>query len=339
MQTELTNLEFHLLNDWQRGLPLVERPYAAMAEKLGCDEAQVIAGFEQLMARGHISRVGAVFRPHVLGWSTLAAVSVPQDRIELVANIIDAYPEVNHNYEREHDYNLWFVVVAATQQRVTEVMADIHRQTGCEPLDLPMIEDYHIDLGFDLSDKASAQPRPHLDKAGGHEHTDELRGQLDNKDYALAAALEGGLCLSHRPYADLATKAGLPEAEALSRLQRLTDLGIIRRLGVVVRHRELGYTANAMVVWDVPDDRVAEIGNKLGMQASVTLCYQRPRRLPNWPYNLFSMVHGCDREAVLKEIERLGSELGLENIPRHALFSHRRFKQCGARYSSFAKAA
>lgn len=339
MQTELTNLEFHLLNDWQRGLPLVDKPYAAMAEKLGCDEAEVIAGLEHLMSRGHISRVGAVFRPHVLGWSTLAAVSVPKERVEAVAGIIDAYSEVNHNYEREHDFNLWFVVAAATPQRVSEVLSDIHRQTGFKPLDLPMIEDYHIDLGFDLSDHASGQLRPHLDEAGRRGQTDQLRAQLENEDYSLVAALEGGLCLSERPYADLAAKAGLPGAELLLRLKRLIDLGIIRRLGVVVRHRELGYTANAMVVWDVPDGNVAEIGRKLGMQESVTLCYQRPRRLPDWTYNLFSMVHGCNREAVLAEIERISRDLGLEDIPHHALFSSRRFKQCGARYSIFAKAA
>lgn len=339
MQTELTNLEFHLLNDWQRGLPLVERPYAVIAKSLGCEEGDVIAGLGQLMASGHVSRVGAVFRPHVLGWSTLAAVSVPEERVEQVARAIDAYPEVNHNYEREHAYNLWFVVAAPTPERVADVLADIHRQTGCRPLDLPLIEDYHIDLGFDLSAKAGNQLRPHLDKAGKHVVAESLRSQLESEDYALAAALECGLALTQRPFAELAAKTGLSEDEVCARLRRLTELGVIRRLGVIVRHRELGYTANAMVVWDVPDEQVEEIGRLLGAQPSVTLCYQRPRRLPDWPYNLFSMVHGCNREAVLAEIARLRAEFGLESIPHHPLFSQRRFKQCGARYSGLARAA
>lgn len=338
MDTPLTDLEFHLLNDWQRGLPLVERPYAAIAEALDCTEAEVIAGLGDLMSRGHISRVGAVFRPHVLGCSTLAAVSVPEARIEAVAQSIDAYPEVNHNYEREHAYNLWFVVTAPARERVAEVLAGIHRQTGCKPLDLPMLADYHIDLGFDLSSKAG-KPRPHQNQAGRPEAAEKLRSQLTSADYALAAALEGGLALVHRPYAELAAKAGLSETEARQRLQRLVDLGVIRRLGVVVRHRELGYTANAMVVWDVPDERVEELGRLLGAQPSVTLCYRRPRVLPEWPYNLFSMVHGRNRQAVLAEIERLRAELGLQDIPFHPLFSLRRFKQCGARYAGFARAA
>lgn len=338
MDTALSDLEFHLLNDWQRDLPLVEKPYAEIAGKLGVTEAEVIARLGDLMARGHVSRIGAVFRPHVLGWSTLAAVSVPQSRIETVAQGITAYPEVNHNYEREHAYNLWFVVTAPTHARVAEVLAGIQRQSGCKPLDLPMLADYHIDLGFDLSSEAE-KSRPHLSPAGGPETADNLRRQLESSDYALAAALEGGLALVQRPYAELAAKAGMSEAEARQRLQHLVELGVIRRLGVVVRHRELGYTANAMVVWDVPDDNVEEVGHLLGAQSSVTLCYRRPRVLPEWPYNLFSMVHGCNRHEVLAEIERLRTALGLQDIPHHPLFSLRRFKQCGARYAGFARAA
>lgn len=338
MDTALTELEFHLLNDWQRELPLVEKPYAAIAEKLGCTEAEVIAGLGDLMARGHVSRIGAVFRPHVLGWSTLAAVSVPESRVEAVAQSIDAYPEVNHNYEREHAYNLWFVVTAPTRARVAEVLAGIHRQTGCKPLDLPMLADYHIDLGFDLFSETE-KSRPHLSPAGHPETAENLRSQLAAADYALAAALEDGLALVSRPYAELAAKAGMGETEARQRLQRLADLGVIRRLGVVVRHRELGYTANAMVVWDVPDAKVEELGRLLGAQPSVTLCYRRPRVLPDWPYNLFSMVHGRNRQAVLAEIERLRAALGLQDIPYHPLFSLRRFKQCGAKYAGFARAA
>jgi DNA-binding Lrp family transcriptional regulator len=112
----------------------------------------------------------------------------------------------------------------------------------------------------------------------------------------------------------------------------MIDAGIIKRLGVVVRHHELGYRANAMVVWDVPDARVEQIGRRLGDIDCVTLCYQRPRRLPDWPYNLFSMVHGQDRDDVLACIGRLVEALGLGDIPHAVLFSGRRFKQRGACY-------
>ncbi|MBI5331047.1 MAG: Lrp/AsnC family transcriptional regulator [Betaproteobacteria bacterium] len=331
--------DFRLLNDWQRGFPLSPRPYAELAHRLGRSEAEVIARLGALAAEGAVSRIGAVFRPHTLGWSTLAAVSAPAGRIDDLARIISAYPEVNHNYEREHAFNLWFVATAPSPERVAQVLAEIGRAAGGPVLDLPMQEDFHIDLGFDLgSGREKPAARPHFDPL---RRVQETPPPLESADYALAAALEGGLTLTPRPYAALAATLGVSEEAVLARLARLLDLGVIRRFGIVVRHRELGYAANAMVVWDVPDDAVAVVGRFLAGQRAVTLCYRRPRRLPDWRYNLFSMVHGQDRQAVLAEVARMQDELGREHGPLacQPLFSRRRFKQCGARYSSLAKAA
>ena len=341
----LDPLDFRLLNDWQRAFPLVPRPYAELGRALGLDEAQVIARLRDLKARGHVSRIGAVFRPHVLGWSTLAAVAAPAERLEAVARVIDACPEVNHNYEREHAYNLWFVVTAASAGQVTDTLADIQRQTGLKPLDLPMLADYHIDLGFDLSTDpgrghlGQSALRGRRDGVGSLADAARLRDQLDNADYCLAGALEPGLALSPRPYAELAAACGLAEADCLARIGRLSALGVMRRFGVVVRHRELGYTANAMVVWDVPEHRLDGVGRLLGGESAVTLCYQRPRRLPEWRFNLFSMLHGRDRQAVLGELARLRSDPRLAGIDCQPLFSRRRFKQRGARYAQLEKAA
>ncbi len=155
---------------------------------------------------------------------------------------------------------------------------------------------------------------------------------LNEQDCRLIAEIQGGLPLTSRPYAAVGERVGLSEQEVIERISALQDSGVIKRLGVVVRHHELGYTANAMVVWDVPDERLDEIGEKLGAQECVTLCYQRPRRLPDWPYNLFSMIHGKERERVSAYIKSLVEEEGLQNIPRKVLFSGRRFKQRGAKY-------
>ena len=132
--------------------------------------------------------------------------------------------------------------------------------------------------------------------------------------------------------AAIAAQLGLTEDEVLTRLETLQTAGLIKRMGVVVKHRALGYRANAMVVWDVPDDQVDRIGRQLGDQDCVTLCYQRPRRLPDWPYNLFCMVHGQDRDEVLACIERIAQALDLNAITHEVLFSGRRFRQRGARY-------
>ena len=156
--------------------------------------------------------------------------------------------------------------------------------------------------------------------------------QCDACDRALLQAVEDGLPLVPRPFAELGIRLGMTEGEVMARFWMLQSLGVIKRFGVVVRHHELGYRANAMVVWDIPDERVRDIGQQLGDFAFVTLCYRRPRRLPVWPYNLFTMIHGRDREQVLARVEELVQACGLGDVARDVLFSQRRFKQRGARY-------
>lgn len=155
---------------------------------------------------------------------------------------------------------------------------------------------------------------------------------LNERDRRLIEALQDGLPLVSHPYAALAERAGMSEAEVIERLGELLEEGAIKRMGVVVRHHELGYRANAMVVWDVPDTQVEDVGRRLGRVDCVNLCYRRPRRGPDWPYNLFCMIHGRDRDSVLERIGEIRAALELEAVPHTVLFSQRRFKQRGARY-------
>lgn len=150
----------------------------------------------------------------------------------------------------------------------------------------------------------------------------------------LIGEIEAGLPLVPKPYAEIANRLGVTESQVINALEELKADGCIKRFGVIVRHRELGYLANAMVVWDVPDQSVNQIGELFGHAAFVTLCYRRPRRLPNWPYNLFTMIHGIDRNHVLKQVDRLRDLVPDSELPSEILFSGRRFKQRGARYSS-----
>lgn len=159
---------------------------------------------------------------------------------------------------------------------------------------------------------------------------------LTASDRALLAALAEGLPLSERPYADLGAALGLDEATVLARLAALQEGGVIRRFGVVVRHRPLGFTANAMVVWDIPEAQVAEAGRRLATAPEVRLCYRRPRRPGRWPYTLFCMVHGRDRDTVTAQVAALARRLDLDGYEHRILFSSRCFKQCGARYGKAA---
>lgn len=150
----------------------------------------------------------------------------------------------------------------------------------------------------------------------------------------LRQQLELGLPLTPRPYKTLAERTGLSEQEVMSAIRQWQERGLIKRLGLVIKHRTLGYTANAMVVWDVPDDQVQNLGRALARTSFITLCYQRPRRLPDWPYNLFCMIHGVDRQRVLSQLEALIADLGLEPIPHAVLFSTKAYRQRGGRYVS-----
>jgi DNA-binding Lrp family transcriptional regulator len=151
MTVLLDDVDRGLLDRFQRDLPLVPHPFAEMAEALGIAEAELLGRLARLRALGVVSRVGAVVGPGRAGASTLAALAVPEDRLAEVATLVGGYDAVNHNYEREHRYNLWFVATAEDEAGIDRVLAEIEERTGLETLRLPLLDEYHIDLGFPLA--------------------------------------------------------------------------------------------------------------------------------------------------------------------------------------------
>lgn len=146
----LSQLYKQLLNDFQRGFPLSERPYMDIAERLGVSEDEVLSALTELSEQQLISRIGPVIQPNRIGASTLAAMAVPEHDLQRVADIVSHYPEINHNYEREHRFNLWFVAIAPDPDRLENLLKTIERQTGYATLQLPLVDDFFIDLGFQL---------------------------------------------------------------------------------------------------------------------------------------------------------------------------------------------
>ena len=144
-------------------------------------------------------------------------------------------------------------------------------------------------------------------------------------------ALEDGLPLDPRPFAALGARCGSSEVDVIASITRAIAAGVVTRFGLIVRHRPLGITANAMAVWDIPDAEVDSVGARLAAEPAVNLCYRRPRRLPDWPYNLFAMVHGRERERVLEEIAAIKARAGITDRPSTVLFSTRCFRQRGPR--------
>ncbi len=199
MDSPYSPLEFALLNDWQRDFPIVAQPFATIGAKAGVGETEVLATLGRLDGRGAISRVGAVFAPRRVGASTLAALAAPAEHLEEIANLVSAHAEVNHNYQREHAWNLWFVVTAADGAALATALAAIEAETGCKVISLPLEREYHIDLGFDLG--SAHKHRALVPTAAAREP--------DTNEKRLIAALQDGLALVTRPFARLGERVGM----------------------------------------------------------------------------------------------------------------------------------
>ncbi len=319
------DLRFALLNDWQRDFPLVDAPFAVIGTRCGADASHVLAHYRTLQHEGAISRIGGVWGAGAGGAALLCAFAVPPHRLEAVAALVSAHPGVNHNYEREHAHNLWFVITGRDPDAVARAVDALEAQTGCRALRLRMQRAYRIDLGFDLRGELAAASRASETQAE----------PVTDADARLAALVEDGLPLMARPFDAWAEALHRPREAVLATLQRWLRRGTLRRFGAIVRHHEAGFAHNAMTVFDVPDARVDACGAALAGQRGVTLAYRR-ERAAGWRYNLYCMVHGRDRTAVRAAIAEAIDACALGACPQAVLFSRRRFKQSGARYFSGA---
>ncbi|AXI56247.1 hypothetical protein SuNHUV7_17490 (plasmid) [Pseudoseohaeicola sp. NH-UV-7] len=317
-----------LLDDWQRDFPIDPTPFHIISQKLGISEQDVIERLKKQRETGRITRVGATCAPNTVSASTLAAVAAPEDRIEEVAAIIGAEDGVNHSYLREHDWNLWFVATGPDRAHVDKTLRRISERSGLRVLDLRLVRPFNIDLGFAL-------------RRNGTTHA--VSKQVDASvfqpdDRPILQALTKGLALTPRPFLALADALGRSESSVLDRVQALSDAGIIARLGVIVRHRALGWRSNAMVVWDLPHDKITTIGPLLAAQPGITLCYEREPVPGVWPYRLYSMIHARTRADALDVLTRVCSLPELTNVPHLPLFSLHCFKQTGAMVAEPEKA-
>ncbi|MDS0299783.1 AsnC family transcriptional regulator [Halogeometricum sp. S1BR25-6] len=336
-RSDLDAVDARLVDEYQSDFPVVERPFRAVGEELGVSEDEALARVRTLSERGIFRRFGAVLNPPVIGSSTLAAVSAPEDRFAEVAAIINDHRQVNHNYRRDHEWNMWFVVTAASREERDEILADIEERTGLEVLNLPMLTDYYIDLEFPVvNDDRFARESLAATAVNATRISEEAAGDLSALDAALLVEIQDGFPLTATPYRDVAERlasAGVDASveDVLAAVRRLLDDGCIKRVGCVVNHVVTGFDANCMVVWDVPDDELDGRGEAVGRLPYVTLCYHRPRRPEqNWPYSLFTMIHGREAEAVDEKIDELASEY----LPfdHERLYSTETLKQTGAQY-------
>ena len=337
-QSDLDEIDAALVDEYQSGFPVVERPFQVVGDDLGISEGDALDRVRQLRERGVFRRFGAVLNPPVIGSSTLAAVSAPDDRFDEVAEIINDYRQVNHNYRRDHEWNMWFVVTAASRDKRDAILDEIEERTGRDVLNLPMLTDYYIDLEFPVvNDDAFARESVAATDASATRISEEAVGDLSELEANLLVEIQDGFPLSATPYADVAEAIHADTADVTAAVERLLEDGCIKRIGCVVNHVVTGFDANCMVVWDVPDDELDDRGQAVGELPYVTLCYHRPRRPEQeWEYNLFTMIHGREGDAVDAKID----ELAADYLPfeHERLYSTETLKQTGARYDELVSA-
>jgi DNA-binding Lrp family transcriptional regulator len=333
----ISQLQQDIINNSQKGFPLTRRPYKTISEQLAqvnivTTELEAFQAVDDLNSKEVLSRVGPVFDHKKAGASTLAALAVPEKDLDKVAGIVNQFDQVNHNYGREHVYNLWFVVTASDMVALNGTLENIELLTGLPVLVLPMEASYHIDLAFSINVTGIESPTSNQESKAAILNSNDIISLTKIEKIALRSAIEKGLPTHLHPYQIIAEQLALTEQQVLMQISSWQEEGLIRRFGLVIKHRKLGYNANAMVVWNIPNDDMDSVAQKLAKCAPVSLCYQRPRRLPDWPYNLFCMIHGTDRALVLQQISQITEQLGLESIEKDILFSFKAYKQHGARY-------
>jgi DNA-binding Lrp family transcriptional regulator len=344
----IDDVDARLIDEFQSDFPVVERPFRAVADAIGTDERDAFGRMTRLLDEGVFRRFGAVLNPPVIGSSTLAAVSAPEDRFDEVADVINGYRQVNHNYRRDHEWNMWFVVTAGSRERRDEILAEIEAETGCAVLNLPMLTDYYIDLEFPVvnddrfaretlasPDERAAEPRAgeslESTDVSATRISESATGDLSAFDADLLLAIQDGFPVSTTPYRDLAAELDADVDDVLAAVDTLRENNCIKRIGCVVNHVVTGFRNNCMVVWSVPDDELDARGEHVGSLPYVTLCYHRPRRPDqDWEYNLFTMIHGRDADVVDAKID----ELATEHLPfeHERLYSTETLKQTGAQY-------
>ncbi|WP_224268149.1 Lrp/AsnC family transcriptional regulator [Haloprofundus salinisoli] len=331
-RTDLDAVDAALVDEYQSEFPVVERPFRVVGEALGISEGDALARVERLRERGIFRRFGAVLNPPVIGSSTLAAVKAPEERFDEVAEVINGYRQVNHNYRRDHEWNMWFVVTAGSRQTRDRILAEIEERTGREVLNLPMLTDYYIDLEFPVvNDDRFARETLVKTEVSATRISEEATGGLSALEADLLLEIQDGFPLSATPYTDVSDAIDADVDDVLAAVRRLLDDGCIKRIGCVVNHVVTGFRNNCMVVWDVPDDELDARGERVGSLPYVTLCYHRPRRPEqDWPYSLFTMIHGRDADVVDEKID----ELAAEHLPfdHERLYSTETLKQTGAQY-------
>ncbi|EGW38240.1 AsnC family transcriptional regulator [Desulfosporosinus sp. OT] len=333
----MDSIDRALLNAIQDRFPIAVHPYQILGEAVGTTEDDAFRRIQRLRQEGIIRRLGGVFDSRRLGYySTLCAGKVPEEKISILAKLLEGIPGVTHNYIRNHEYNVWFTLIARSQTVVENILQHIREVIGvADVFSLPATRLFKINVNFDfdLSDEESLSEEG-IDTLGesnlrGAQKENVSSYDLTNEDIALIRVLQGNLPDSPTPFTILAENLQWPVDKVISCANHLLNAEVTRRFGAVLRHQKAGFVANAMGVWQVDPERAAEVGEIMARFKEVSHCYQRPT-LPDWQYNLFTMIHGRTAEDCGEVMKKISLATGITTYSM--LFSTAELKKSSMQY-------
>jgi DNA-binding Lrp family transcriptional regulator len=295
----LAAFDKRLCNELQTGLPIADRPFMILACILISSEDEVIKRTRKLIKLGLIRRLGVSINWRAIGYaSALVTAHIEQEDLQKVVRAVNKLPGVSHNYLREHYYNLWFTLRADSQKKLNAILKKLSKRFGVKFHSLPVVRVFKLDARFDAT-------------SGGKRLLPEIRRQrtedrgprtISGIDKRLLTGLQKGLKVVKRPF-DFISDDKFEIYDGLIHISEMIHSGVINRLGAMVNHNKLGFTANAMLACRAEKSRATEIGKKLADVGIVSHCYER-KTFKGWPYNIFAMLHGCDMRDIQKIVDR-----------------------------------
>jgi len=323
----LDNVDKELLNEIQWSFPLAQRPFLEISKRHNISEDEAIHKISHLKEIGLIRQINAIFDTRRLGYnSALIAFSVKADKLEDVAAQVNRHPGVSHNYERNHEYNMWFTLAIPPKDNMKIVLDKMAALDGVVKYRLlPTLKLFKIGVRLDMVNNDAEKPEP-TDSVKELKSTKVL---LTEQDKDFIRELQRDLELVPEPFNKCAKKLGVSVEELFAKAKRYETNGVMRRFAAILRHRDAGFAANGMVVWNVSKEKVDEVGYKIACFPQVSHCYQRPV-YEDWPFSLFSMIHARTIEAAEAIAAQISNTVGIKDY--RILFSSREFKKERVKY-------
>ncbi len=316
-----------LLSLIQKEFPLTKKPFKELGEKLGISEEEILEILREQKKNSIIRQISPIFDTKRLGYkSSLVAFRVDEKDINKAVEVINSHPGVSHNYERNHDFNIWFTIAVAPDstlglEKTVELLSQ--KSDAKEAILLPTLKMFKISVKLDTTGKADKKEKINKKAYEDIELTPKILKIIEKTQYDLPIESE--------PFKTVIEKLNISYDELFETLNLLKKAGVMRRFAAILNHRKAGFNANAMVAWDIDENKAEEIGKTAASFIAVSHCYIRPK-YPNWKYNLFTMVHGKTKEQTTSHINDIANEI--EFFDKKELYSTREFKKVRIKYFS-----